>query len=321
MGLTVDLDELPLADAIGKGGFAHVVSLEGYHVDNEHGPFAFKRYRPQVLAAYGPGIGVSVHALMRLRDELQDPTRRRLDGRTIWPLQSVSDGGRVVGLVMRRIPDRFFFDMRLTRTVERRLRQVQLYFCHPSRSADNGVEELTAEARLMVVARFASQLSFLHGIGVVVGDIQGGNVAVDPGDGSAGSVRIMMYDSDSYRTSRSRPAIPQAHAFSWDPPEIRSYRRQAENAPPGSIESQEWSAKAGVQTRETDVYKFGLLVVRLLAMENQTSTTEDPTVVRSKLANPRLLGPTRTRTILSTLEVDPGNRPLMSEIVRSLATR
>jgi hypothetical protein len=316
--MRVDIRSLPVSEQLGKGGFARISDLPGFSLNGEAGPFVVKRYHLGVVAKYH-GIGPALAALIDVRRRLSAEDRAKLDTRTRWPLAMVTDGGVVVGSIMRRIPDRFFFDMTMSRGNRVRLaRNADMYFCSEQASSRLGLAEFPLAGRVMAIARFAAHLELLHSIGVTVGDIQGGNLAVDPNGSDRTGPRICLYDCDSYRLRGAVPAIPQPHAMSWEPPELRKYWQQAAALPANSHKRTSLEARARVQTSSTDVYKFGLVMIRLLAMRDGISVSTDPEIARSVMAAPDVLGQRRTARLLTTLAPDPGDRPTMAEVMRML---
>lgn len=307
----VDISRLSVSDELGKGGFATISRLQGHTISSETGPFVLKRYRPQVVIAH-PGIRFSLEGLVRVRNEMSSDDRAKLDKRTVWPLQVATDQGKVVGLIMHELPEKFFHDMPLVRGGTKRVaREMQMYFCSPDRSSRNGLSELDFNVRLMALAHFASQLNFLHSKGIIVGDIQGSNTVIYPGKNQVTGVRICMVDSDSYRTTRSRPAVAQPHAMSWDPPEISALHKRANALPPGH-DKDALRAQAAVQTTRSDVYKFGLFVIRFLAMVNGVATSKDPAIAKDRMI--RTIGAKRTGVLLQALDPNPHSRPDMAAI-------
>lgn len=316
--IRVELGSLPVSEQLGKGGFARISDLPGFSLAGETGPFVFKRYHRGVIAKYH-GIGPALAALIDLRRRLSREERTRLDSRTRWPLAMVTDGGVVVGLVMRRIADRFFFDMTMSRGNEVRLaRNVDMYFCSEESSKRLGLEDFPLPGRAMAIARFAAHLDLLHSMGVTVGDIQGGNLAVDPNGSDPTGPRICLYDCDSYRLRGAVPAIPQAHAMSWEPPELRTYWQQAAALPVGTPKRSGLEARARVQTPSTDVYKFGLVTIRLLALRDGISVSTDPSIAVATMSAPNALGQRRTARLLTTLAPVPADRPTMAEVMQIL---
>lgn len=311
----VSLQDLPAGTVLGSGGFAKVFDLNGFDMPDEAGPFVLKRYHSSVLGNY-PGISAALSTLIQMRTQLTPADRQRLDSRMTWPLLEVRDGDQVIGFVMRRLPARYFFEMVMTRgNRETKLRHADMYFCSEDRSRDNGLAPFEPAARVLAVARFAAHLEFLHHLGLTVGDIQGTNVVVDPNQGSTVGARICMYDCDSFRLRGSVPAIPQPHAWAWEPPELIRLRVQAQSLPAGTQARSLLEAQSKVQTPATDVYKFGLFMVRMLALKDGVSISSDVRMAEPVMARPDLLGPSRTADLLHTLSPNPADRPTMAEVM------
>lgn len=318
MTAAVDIGSLSInQNSLGKGGFATITQLSNHFIEGERGPFVLKRYHKGVLAKY-PGIGASLQSLINHRANLRENDRKRLDNGTIWPLQVVNDNGQVVGLIMRRLPYQYFYNMPCVGGGTKRVtREAQMYFCSPASSRRSGLTRLDLEQRCLALARFGGQLRFLHSKGIVVGDIQGSNVVINPaGNSAAGkTVYTFMLDSDSYRTTTSRPAIPQPSAPQWQPPEITQLYKQAKTMPPGH-QRDVLHAQASMQNEKSDVYKFGLFVIRFLAMKDRITGDTNPDIAKDNMT--RLFGPQRTATLAAALRSDPRTRPTMTEVHQAI---
>lgn len=314
--MSVELSALTIGAKLGKGGFAEIFDLPNHRIAGDTGPYVFKRYNSLVLDKH-PALGFTLTYLIQQRAAMSDTERKVLDFRTIWPLEAITDHGRTVGLIMRRLPDQFFFMLKQHRGSQRKPRHMGHYFCGLKRLTDKGLTRLDDRVKVMALARLCDQMAFLHAKGFIIGDIQGGNAVIDPGNNSEKLVRVFMYDSDSYRTKKSVPAVPQANVIGWNPPENVDAETEAKKWPVGHQRRLELEAMALVQTQSTDVYKFGLFVARFLANRDGVTTLTRGDFVRS--ATTPILGQRRSATIVDAVCAKPADRPSMADMYLAVA--
>lgn len=256
--LVITVDELgPPGALLGSGGQAKVFELPALSLPDVRGRLVYKRYKKQPDQAVVNGMRKTVALRARLYPE---PAKlARLDAATAWPVRLVVDaGGLVRGLVLPRIPDSFFHDVRVpSGAVVHGPREVQFLFIAPDRALRGGTPTPTPAQRLTICRDFAATLAFLHGeLGVVFGDINARN-AVFRLDAEPA---VMFVDCDAVRPTGDMAAVPQLNAPDWDPPE-----------------------GAGELTKSTDLYKLGLFILRCLTPDNGSSINRDPNQARGAL--------------------------------------
>lgn len=249
--LTMTVDELgPLGTLLGSGGQARVFELPALGLPDVQGRLVYKQYKKQPDPAAVNGMRKTV--ALRARLQAEPAKLARLDDATAWPVRLVVDvSGAACGLVLRRIPDSFFHDIRVpSGAIKHGPREVQFLFISPDRALRGGTPTPTPTERLTICRDFAATLAFLHGeLGVVFGDINARNAVFRLGTDPT----VMFVDCDAVRPMGDMAAVPQLNAPDWDPPE-----------------------GAGVLTRWTDVYKLGLFVLRCLTPDNGSSINRDP---------------------------------------------
>lgn len=295
---------------IGKGGTAVVYGLpdlapEALGVLAPQG-LAYKEYTSRTLERAGPGLALGLRAMVALRDKL-DPAQRELwDQRVIWPVRLVVDeADRATGVVMPLIPERFF--QRVTprsggvRSVPR---EAEKLFGDVETMRRIGIPPVTQDVRIRLVGRIAATYALMHNAGVVIGDISGRNLVYNP---DADLPAALVYDADSARLEGTRsPFGSQPHTPRWEPPEAlaaaRLYRKSR-----GSIHPETITA----QSKATDVYKFGLLAVRILDYGKGKSVNRDPTAAIRVLHRGRQEH--AARLLEASMSERPADRPTLRE--------
>lgn len=295
-----------------RGGTAKIYRLPGYSLPGE-GPLIYKEYLRKTRQAAGPALRPGLLALADFRGGLTADDRAKLDQRAIWPLEVVAgpDGG-AVGIVIREIPGEFFHGSRV------------LEFQHLLNADDDarraGFPVVDLPTRLLLLTRFAEVMKLLHGLGVVFGDVSSVNVAfsVSP------KPRIMLVDTDSARRKGSRGAFgAQPQTPMWEPPEALGAKRALDYHKRLGTGSAGELSKLGDawqrQTMETDVYKFGLMVVRVLDYGRRRTQNRHPDralqVLRSRVSG------AAARLLAQTLGDDPKARPTMDDWYQTLRGR
>lgn len=234
----------PLGDLLGEGGQAKIFRAPGLSLPDAPGPLVFKQYKQGHTPPHG------LHALVARRRGL-DPTKlARLDSLAAWPLRIVQEHDTVCGAVLPLIPDSYFQTRVLPGTGKRDRgpREIQNLFVDASLARHVGMPEVTLAQRLQVCRDFASALHLLHGLDLVVGDLNPKNALFR----LDGRPSVMLLDCDSIRIKGSMAVVAQLNFPDWAPPE-------------GAVLSQ-----------ATDRYKFGLFVLRCLSPGPQASTWRDP---------------------------------------------
>jgi serine/threonine protein kinase len=299
-----------------RGGTAKIYRLPGYSLPGE-GPLIYKEYLPKTRRDAGPALRPGLLALVDFRAELPADARGKLDQRAIWPLVvATAPDGQAAGIVIREIPGEFFHGSRV------------LEFQHLLNADDDarraGFPVVGLPARLLLLARFAESLKLLHELGIIFGDVSSKNVAFGLDAGLDGKPRIMLVDTDSARKKGTRGAFgAQPHTPMWEPPEALGAKRQLDyfkrlaTGRPGELSklSHTWQR----QTTETDVYKFGLMVVRVLDYGRQRTQNRRPDQARQVLRS-RVSG-AAARLLDRTLGDDPKVRPTMDEWYQTLRGR
>lgn len=269
-----------LGGVLGKGGQAKVHDAPGLRLPDVAGPLVYKEYLPGAAPAHGP------RRLVALRNAADPALRARLDALTAWPSRQVVERGAVVGLVMPRIHDDFFQEMRLpSGKLARKPREVQFLLIPPDKAQLLDLPVPSPQQRLALCRDFAAALAFLHDdLDVVFGDINACNALfrldTEP--------MVMFVDCDAARRTGDMAAVAQLNAPDWELP--------------GST----------VLSKDTDLYKLGLFILRCLTPGNLSSVNRDP-------ARARLVLDAQGMALLKAAVGGPaGQRPTAQQWVRYL---
>jgi eukaryotic-like serine/threonine-protein kinase len=265
----IQRDKLGALSKIGQGGQGVV-----YRAPNAKTKFAdsmvYKEYKAQVRADIDFTALAAMPALVE--ESLTYAQAERLISVAAWPCAIIEDGGTPTGFVMPAIPDRFLIALTTAKGVSSSTAEFQHLLNHPTVLVARGIN-LDDAQRCELLRETASTLSFLHKNGVCVGDISPKNLlfSLEPHEA------VYFIDCDAMRINNIS-VLPQVETPGW-------------NAPPGEE----------LATIYTDTYKLGLLALRLLTGDQDTT-------------NPAHLPPTTPdllRQIISdTLTSQPQQRPL-----------
>ncbi|MFE9929507.1 hypothetical protein [Streptomyces sp. NPDC005533] len=224
-GIDVELRALRLGHRLASGGQGHI-----HELSDEPG-LIFKEFyngRPDPHA---------LDALVKRRQSLPAAEQAVLDAQAAWPLCRVTEGGRVIGFLMNRVPGAFAWKSLGGKTM---LAEIQ-YLLRPAKPAYQSLPQPTPEQRLELARACVALLGRLHDWGLVFGDVSHANLLW--------SVRplpaVHLIDCDGARRIGSIPVLAQANTPDWDDP----------LAPPGH------------PTLDSDRYKVSLLVGRVLACD------------------------------------------------------
>src|SRR5271163_2566997 len=259
----IERDKLGELTKIGQGGQGVV-----YRAPNVKTKFAasmvYKEYKPAAVAEMDFTALAAMPALVE--DSLTYAQAERLISIAAWPCALVEDGGTPTGFVMPAIPDEFFIPLTTAKGVAASTAEFQHLLNHSSIVDARGINIDDAQ-RFTLLRETASALTFLHKHGVCVGDISPKNLlfCLTPHEA------VYFIDCDAMRIN-TVSALPQVETPGW-------------NTPPGEE----------LATLYTDTYKLGLLALRLLTGDQDTtnpghlpSTTPDllRQIITDTLTNP-----------------------------------
>lgn len=235
----IQRDQLGVLTKVGQGGQGVV-----YRAPNVKTKFAssmvFKEYKPQARSDINFTALAAMPALVE--KSLTYTQAERLISIAAWPCAIVEDSATPTGFVMPAIPGEFFIDLTTAKGVAPSTAEFQHLLNHASVLAARGITLGDAQ-RYALLRETASALAFLHQHGVCVGDISPKNLLFSLTAHEA----IYFIDCDAVRIN-TVSALPQVETPCW-------------NAPSGEE----------LATISTDTYKLGLLALRLLTGEQDTT--------------------------------------------------
>jgi hypothetical protein len=219
---------------IGRGGEGTVFRVEGI-CDRYGNPLAFKQYHASVIRSID--VEVLEHFATFGRS-LAAPTAGWLHRRAAWPTWLVEDrrnSRRPLGLLMPLAGAEFNVDLHRSAGGSMRVPARMELLLNGEEFGQRVGLRVTPRQRMQLLLDLAETLSFLHTSGFAVGDFSCKNLLfrLDP------KPTCLMLDCDSMFWS-GRTALPPGETPEWELPAGESPGR-----PPG------------------DVYKFGLLALRL----------------------------------------------------------
>ncbi|GIF73797.1 hypothetical protein [Asanoa siamensis] len=275
---TVHRADLGPLEYLGKGGTAVIYRLPRFSLPDTP-PVVFKEYNAKTRKFGGHALRTGLLSLVQQRLRMATDERARWDERITWAVRVVDDDYGVCGILLPLIPDHFFQDLRgRTGTVSRGPREVDLLFGATADMARLGLPEATPVQRLGVAVQIAKVCARVHEQKLVLGDISGRNMVYDL-DGPR--PRVMVVDADGARLEGSQGAFGgQPHTPHWEPPEallaaarLRAARRA------GTVQSVTTPLnQTMMQNRATDVYKLGLMLVRVVDHGRGRSVNRKPKV-------------------------------------------
>jgi serine/threonine protein kinase len=265
----IERGRLGVLTKIGQGGQGVV-----YAAPNVTTKFAasmvYKEYKAATLAAIDFSALTAMPALVE--ESLSYADGERLVSVAAWPCAIVADASGSTGFVMPAIPQEFFISLTTVKGESTSTAEFQHLLNHSSVLAARGITVDDAQ-RYSLLREVASGLAFLHKHGVCVGDISPKNLLFSLTPHEA----VYFIDCDAMRIN-GVSALTQ-------------------------VETPGWAVPAGedLATIYSDTYKLGLLGLRLLAGDHDTT---DPAHLPS--TTPGLL----RQIITETLTKQPQSRPL-----------
>lgn len=269
-----DLDQLSFID---EGGQGKVYDVHGVNLPDCPGALVYKEYKPGQVTAAG------LEAIVSMRSRLSPEERKRLDELAAWPVRLVKEKGQMTGILMPRIPERFFNDGVSARSGQRmhKIREIQYLFIAPGRCTSVGFPLVNLFQRYAICREMASALAFLADHKVVFGDVNAKNALFNVGPPKSHHGEIMLVDCDAVRVSGTASAVKQLNSPDWFPPK----------------------PERAFLTHSTDVYKFALFVIRCLSPGPGASAASNPKRVE-KVLDAEGLGLVR-----ASLDEDKKKRP------------
>ncbi len=238
----------------------------------------FKEYKPPFQAQLDVA---ALAAMPRFLTALPATAAHRLISIAAWNCGLVEDNGKVVGFVMPRIPDQFAWTMTFPGGPKTKTTELQHLLNHPDMLYNWG-HVISLIERLGLIRSFATNLNFMHQIGIVVGDLSPKNLLFSFAGGSA---QAYFIDTDAMIVN-GRTALPPVETPGW-------------SVPPGEPPA----------TAQADTYKLALIALRLLTADQES---------KSPQTIPTFTPPLLRQLITDTLTAAPHARPAPATWVQVL---
>lgn len=196
----VDRSSLNVISKLGDGGQGRVWQLSDGQVLKEY-------FDPTVVQER------ELYRLVSWRQSLAPRDRDRCDSIFAWPRQIVVRDGKIVGFLMRPVPDDFYCSFSIAGNEVRRLCEVQ-YLMFPRKKSWTGVPVIDMASRVRISKAAVAAVALLHRDDFILGDISMANVLWSDLNGGA----IFFIDCDGVRKLSFKPVVPQRSTPDWDDP-------------------------------------------------------------------------------------------------------
>lgn len=252
----------------GQGVVFHAPSVTSRYAAS----MVYKEYKPNVLVDCD---GDALSAMPSFLESLSYVDGARLISLSAWPCVVVENQCATVGFVMPAVPDEFFTHLVTVKGSSKVIAEFQHLLNPEHVLAQRGIV-LTDEQRYALLQEVVSALTFLHQIQVCVGDVSPKNLLFSLSPEPA----VYFIDCDAMRVDQ-RTVHPQLETPGWEVPTKREE----------------------LGTPQSDIFKLGLLALRLLVGDQDT---RDPRHLPE--ATPALL----RQAIAETVGRPAGKRPPLS---------
>lgn len=292
--MVIAADPLTIAESalgsrfeIGAGGMAKVFSLPNFFLpEDPGGKWVYKKFRSKVR----PVMPYGLRSLVKLFEGFEPKQRLAFEKTFNWPVRVViDDGDGAAGVILPLLSDELFVDLHLSSgATKRKPAELQFLFQTSAYCAKVGIPFLDDQQRRAICRSLCYAMGLLDRVGVVYGDLSARNVLyrISPRPG------VKLVDCDAVRPHGSAAALgQQPHSPDWEPPEAIAAKQRRD------------SRGYSIQSKETDRYKLGLAILRILTPGQGCAENIDPLAARQQL-------PMNLYTLLQrSLSDDPHARP------------
>lgn len=331
--VTVQKSALGPLTKLGRGGQGTVYILSSPPpIPGADGRYVYKQYHQKILDESRYSLATVTPQLILHPDSMSADDQAMVRRHTVWPQGLVLENGTARGILMKFIPEPFFFDLRLrgSGTSARTLLELQFLMAPESKKRERGIPPVTDADRLYLITDVLKVIEFLHRQRLVIGDFSPKNLVVsNPSVGVLSSRQRFtpkFLDVDGFRFASGVPPIRQAHTPNWVPPEVRAAALRLDELIARGASSMEINRARGNanQTTQSDIFKAGLLVLRLLHVPTDPNEDDTQSIYVSSSAEAklrRLVSARCAQALRSMLDPDPRNRPTAHEVVAELTGR
>ncbi len=274
---SAEKSSLNIEAQLGQGGFGKVFRVSSPEL-NFNTALAYKEFKSSTVSLLD---FTTLTEFINFFNHFDDERKQWLINKTAWPLRTVTENGSVTGFIMPLISPEFTTTITTSNSVQRSTQATMELLCQKPLTLHNRGIVVSRRDEYFLLKDLCKALVFLHSEGIVVGDF---------------SVKNILY---SLR--------PEPHVFLIDCDSM-IVRGQCVAQP---AETPGWEVPHGEPptTTESDAYKFSLLVLRLLAGDQQTrSANHLPADCPDDLRN----------LITRGLNTDPHQRPTMYDFYRAI---
>ncbi|MEU8007715.1 hypothetical protein AB0B66_41705 [Catellatospora sp. NPDC049111] len=294
--MTADLDWRDLGIAAGAPPFASGAVGELFHIPQPipalpGRKLVFKRVKLADGADRDSALA-QMRAMVEFRENLSRDERAEIDEVAVWPLAMVLEKGKDVGVVIELIADEFFV---AARPPDRQLFELGFLCVSANYFTRMGIDPaVTGDEvmRLAVAMRLAFAIEVVHRHRLVFGDLHLKNAVA----ATRPLARVLLMDCDGIAELGNQQRV-QLHGLGFKPPEITAGLQK-------------------LQDQETDVYKLGLCIVKMLSPGPGATQATDP----AKTA-PGLLDAEGVGLLQRAVGRDRTSRPQAHEIRAYLVRR
>jgi hypothetical protein len=323
MGLKIGIQNIPaglqvLSDA---GNESTVYRIPGnFSIPGHKGPFLLKRYKEAVLLGREAAVESALDRIVTAYVTANDRYRRIIDDVAAWSVATVTGDLGALGLIMREIGPEFMSEGSARRSLKTPVAPLEMWIQAEVKIRDRGLTPFTDEGRKRYLRRTTLYFSMVHSLGWIIGDISLNNILAYVPSPSEQRTRCSpgFIEIDTYRPLHGGSAMPQRHTYEFTPPEARAWKRKAKALAAQGANSHDiikCESKARVQTRESDVYKAGLLALRLYdegKFPTQAKYQPSATLHLARVFGADILDP-----VHAAVAANPKDRPTMNELARA----
>ncbi len=267
MALRVDESDLGDRQQLAKGGMAFVYDLESFRIGEQPAwPLVYKRYKKPVRPV--PVFGLE--SLVKMRDDWHPDQLKAIDRHFNWMVRVVTDEQQgAAGVILPRLDDSFFINLRNSYgEYKHRPAEGQYLAAGKDYYTEKDLTYPTLDQRIALCMSLVKGMGLLHRAGVVYGDLSLRNFLyrLDP------TPAVIYVDTDAMRPKGSTSVFSlQPHTPDWEPPEALAAKRKGDGI------------GFAVQNFNTDRYKLGLAILRVLADVPRAAEKRDPSLIKHLL--------------------------------------
>ena len=262
---------------LAEGSYGNVFSVSNVSGLPSNGSYVYKEYK-----SYARPNATKLSSFVDFYYNLTPSAKEYLDTICSWPHEVVQDKGTVSGFLMPRIPRKFNCNINFsggTKNVEAKFEHLLI----PDSLLKRRHIPLTSKKRYKLLRAIVKELDFFHEHKICIGDFSHSNILFSLND-----CKVFFLDCDSFSIKGST-VFPQTETGNWG---------VAEQYPDEEL-----------GTNKSDIYKLGLLALRLL-MNSDNPTFYQATKNTSYLPSNVDMG---VRDIIENSLKDEGSRPSLAE--------